>query len=562
MLFILTDDQGWGDVSSHGNPILETPNIDRLAAEGVRFDRFFVSPVCAPTRASFLTGKYSIRVGANGVSKGFEHLPYEEVTVAEILKGRGYATGCFGKWHNGKSWAFHPNQQGFDTFIGHCSGGISNYFDAEIQRNGEPYVAKGYITDALAEEAIRFIDRSESAGKPFFCYLSFNAPHTPLQVPDRYFEKYLERTDSEELAAVYGMVDCIDENIGRVLRHLDEIGASGDTLVIFSTDNGANTNRYNDGMKGYKGSLDEGGSRVPFFIRYPERIVSGGVVDQLAAHIDFLPTVLDLCGIDDTSGDIDGRSLVPWIEGAEPVDRTLFTHFRQNKFPGAVRTKRYRLVIGDKGIGLLYDMWEDPLQENPIQDRKPGVARELFEVFESWIDPYIAEGKLDTIPVPLGFHEEEGSSFFYADSALFDGDVRFFKGFGYNSDWLTGWAKEGDTIAWDLSVEKAARFGVELLYVAPAEFKGTKVEAQFGDSERIVVLDTPVYYPTEQGPDRYHDRYKTSTYRKWAFLDLGEFLLEPGRQQVRLRIEELPDETKGSSIDIRAICLSRNLQKN
>jgi len=187
ILLIMTDDQGWGDIRSHGNDVIETPVLDRLAASGARFERFFVSPVCAPTRASLLTGRYYLRTGVNGVTRGRETMRSEEVTLAEILQQAGYATGCFGKWHNGAHYPYHPNGQEFDEFLGFCAGHWNNYFDTTLDHNGKMGKVKGYISDVLSDAAMAFIERNRE--RPFFCYLPYNAPHSPWQLPDRYFDR-------------------------------------------------------------------------------------------------------------------------------------------------------------------------------------------------------------------------------------------------------------------------------------------------------------------------------------------------------------------------------------
>ncbi|GAF95371.1 unnamed protein product, partial [marine sediment metagenome] len=204
VLLIMTDDQGWGDVRSHGNDKIDTPVQDALAAQAARFGRFYVSPVCAPTRASLLTGRYHLRTGTAWVTRGLETMRSEEVTLAEILKQAGYATGCFGKWHNGAHYPHHPNGQGFDEFLGFCAGHWNNYFDTRLEYNSETVTTGGFITDVLTDAAMAFIEKHKD--HPFFCYLPYNAPHGPFQVPDRYFDKYKKRGLDDKTAAVYGMV--------------------------------------------------------------------------------------------------------------------------------------------------------------------------------------------------------------------------------------------------------------------------------------------------------------------------------------------------------------------
>ncbi|MHC4721677.1 MAG: sulfatase-like hydrolase/transferase, partial [Planctomycetota bacterium] len=208
VLLIMTDDQGWGDLHSHGNDKIDTPVLDKFATDGARFDSFFVSATCAPTRASLLTGRYYLRTGTHGVTRGRENMRAEEVTIAEVLKAAGYATSCFGKWHNGSNWPYHPNAQGFDEFVGFCAGNLLNYFDTNLEHNGTSIKTTGYISDVLTDFAITFIENNKD--QPFFCYVPYNAPHSPFQVPDKYFDKYKARGLDDILACIYGMCENLD----------------------------------------------------------------------------------------------------------------------------------------------------------------------------------------------------------------------------------------------------------------------------------------------------------------------------------------------------------------
>ena len=281
VLLIMTDDQGWGDLRVHGNEKIDTPTLDALASAGVQFDRFYVSPVCAPTRASLLTGRYHMRTGVTGVTRGQETMRAEEVTIAEVLKTAGYSTGCFGKWHSGAHYPHHPNGQGFDEFFGFCGGHWNNYFDTRLERNGRAVQTSGYITDVITEAAIGFIEQHRS--EPFFCYVPYNAPHGPFQVPDQYFDKYIARGLDAKTATVYGMCENIDHNVDRLMGTLETNGLTRDTIVIFLTDNGPNGARFNGGMRGTKGSAHEGGCRVPLFIRWPDRLSAGRTVQETTA---------------------------------------------------------------------------------------------------------------------------------------------------------------------------------------------------------------------------------------------------------------------------------------
>ena len=329
VLLIMTDDQGYGDLRLHGNAKIDTPVLDRLAGESTRFDRFFVCPLCTPTRASLLSGRYYLRTGVASVTRGLETMRSEEVTIAEVLKGGGYATGCFGKWHLGEHYPNHPNGQGFDEFFGMPTGHWDNYFDPRLEHNGRMVATRGYITDVLTDAGVRFIEQQRD--RPFFCYVPYNAPHTPLQVPDALFDKYKARGLDDRAAAIYGMVENIDGNVGRLLRKLDALKLAGNTIVIFLSDNGPEGpegSRYNAGMRGMKGRVHEGGVRVPLFVRWPGRIPRGKVVKQIAAHVDLLPTIAELCGVPlPRTQPLDGRSLAGLLmaKGQDWPDRMIFT---------------------------------------------------------------------------------------------------------------------------------------------------------------------------------------------------------------------------------------------
>src|SRR5512140_1797457 len=337
VVVILADDQGWGDLSIHGNRNLSTPNIDSLARDGALFDRFYVCAVCAPTRAEFLTGRYHARGGVRGVSTGQERLNLDEKTIAQTFKPAGYATGAFGKWHNGSQFPYHPNARGFDEYYGFTSGHWGQYFDPELDHNGKLVRGKGYITDDLANHALEFITQHKD--RPFFCYLPFNTPHSPMQVPDRFFERFANLDPKmrardprqEEIPmtrAALAMSENIDWNVGRVLAKLGELKLANDTIVLYFSDNGPNSWRWNGGMKGRKGSVDEGGLRVPFLIRWPGRIRPGVRVSQIAGAIDLLPTLADLAGIPVTSAKpLDGKSVKPLLmgEARQWPDRMIFS---------------------------------------------------------------------------------------------------------------------------------------------------------------------------------------------------------------------------------------------
>ena len=330
IVLVLTDDQGYGDLASTGNPILSTPNLDGFHKESARLTNFHVGPVCAPTRAGLLTGHYACSTGVWYTSSGRSLLRRDERTLADVLAASGYRTAIFGKWHLGDNAPYRPEDRGFETATVHNGGGISqtpdfwgnDYFDDTYMVNGQRQAFRGYCTDVWFAEALRFIH--ENRQRPFFCYIATNAPHGPFNVPARYFEAYRGKVP-EQRARFYGMIANLDENFGRLRVALNNLGLEKNTIVAFMTDNGTSAGcaldgsgflreGYNAGMRGKKGSPYEGGHRVPFFIHWPSGgLVHGVDITQLAANIDIMPTLLELCGVPPESV----THIYPWV--TDPV---------------------------------------------------------------------------------------------------------------------------------------------------------------------------------------------------------------------------------------------------
>ncbi len=392
VVLVITDDQGYGDLSCHGNPVLKTPYLDTLYEHSVRLTDFHVSPTCSPTRAALMTGRYCNRTGVWHTVMGRSLLRNDEVTMADVFAAGGYCTGIFGKWHLGDNYPFRPQDRGFQEVLIHKGGGIGNtqdywgndYFDDTYFRNGEPETFTGYCTDVWFNEAIKFIEANKD--RPFFCYLPTNAPHAPLRVPEKYSLPYW----GEGVKALFcGMIANIDENMGRLMAGLEVLGIENNTILIFMTDNGTSGGRFDAGMQGGKGSEYDGGHRVPCFIRWPAGGIGGGVdIKRLTAHIDVLPTLIELCGLERPSGvKLDGASLVPLLKGDDKnwPDRVLITDSQRVEYPikwrkSAVMTDRWRLVNGKE----LYDMNSDPGQSKDIADEHPEVVAKLRRDYENW----------------------------------------------------------------------------------------------------------------------------------------------------------------------------------
>ncbi len=393
VVLIITDDQGYGDLACHGNPHLKTPNLDRLYAESTRLTRFHVCPVCSPTRACLMTGRYNYRTGVVDTYQGRSMMHADEFTLAESLAGAGYRTGLFGKWHLGDNYPMRAVDQGFQESLVHKGGGIcqpseprnNSYFDPILSHNGQDTPCKGYCTDLFTDAALRFIE--ENRQSPFFAYVAFNAPHEPLIVDERYSAPYLAMGLPEKTAKVYGMIANIDENVGRIMGALDKLDLSRNTILIFMTDNGAqHKDRFNAGLRGTKGTAYEGGIRVPFFIRWPDHFRPGLDIDRIAAHIDVFPTLTEICG-GESRNKLDGASLLPLLKDPKTPwpDRTLFFQWHRGDEPkpfvnSAVLTQRYKLVEGKE----LYDLQTDPAEQTDIAAQDPGLVADLRARYEAW----------------------------------------------------------------------------------------------------------------------------------------------------------------------------------
>jgi arylsulfatase len=406
IVLVMTDDQGYGDLSFTGNPILKTPHIDTFAKESVRFTDFHVSPTCAPTRASLMTGRHEFRSGVTHTINERERLSLKAVTLPQVLKTAGYATGIFGKWHLGDEDAYQPGRRGFDEVFIHGGGGIgqtyagscgdapgNTYFDPAIRHNGRFVKTKGYCTDVFFAQALNWMDAKRQEEAPFFAYITPNAPHAPLQCPEEYSKRYSDKV-AANTAKFFGMVQNIDDNFGRLLARLNEWGIARDTLVIFMTDNGGTggVKIFNAGMRAQKGTPYEGGTRVPSFWRWPAGFTGGKDCDALTAHVDILPTLAQITGAPLPTGvHLDGRSLVPLLKNPQAAwtDRFLFTHVgrwengraEESKFANcAVRNTRYHLVKNKE----LYDVKSDPGERNNVITDYPEVVARMRAAYDQW----------------------------------------------------------------------------------------------------------------------------------------------------------------------------------
>ncbi|MEO0415802.1 MAG: arylsulfatase, partial [Verrucomicrobiota bacterium] len=428
VIIVMTDDQGYGDLSCHGNPVLKTPHLDQFHAESVRFTDFHVSSFCTPTRAALMTGNHPGVTGAYRTSAGRTMLHESERTVADLFSENGYMTGMVGKWHLGDNAPHRPQDRGFQDAVWHRCGGIgqasdywgNDYFDDTYERNGAFEKFEGYCTDVWFREAMRFV--SDNQKKPFFLYLALNAPHGPYHVPDKWSAPYKGKAGVSN-HKFYGMVANFDHNMGLLRGHLADLGLSENTILIFLTDNGTSggakfhgldseaISGFNAGMRGKKSSIYEGGHRVPFFVYWPKGGLNGGRdIDTIGAHIDVLPTLAELCGlpIPDESFDVDGLSLVPLLEGNQKswqrMHHVIQYHGGAGNFHlpkpydhAVVLTEKWRLLYNRAGEEELYDIISDPAQRMNIADDHPEIVSQLREAYS----PFWKRVSAGLTPVPI-----------------------------------------------------------------------------------------------------------------------------------------------------------------
>lgn len=483
IVLILTDDQGWWDLGANGNPHVATPNLDKLASEGVRFTHFHCSPVCAPTRAALLTGRHYQRTGAIDTFKGRDTLDAGEVTIANLLQRRGYKTACVGKWHLGRYRKYHPAKRGFDEFFGFWQYGFINDYDdsAQLFEGMEPVETTGYVTDVLTDRAISFIERNRA--NPFFVYLTYNAPHVPPLVPDRYIEPYLAKGIPLGEARTYGMVSSIDENIAKLLKTVPE-----NTLVIFMSDNGGIGKHHRAGLRGAKGSTYEGGVRVPFLARWPGRFPAGAVVDAPAQHIDIFPTLCEITGCPVPSDrKIDGRSIAALLRAGKGESPHEFLYHQWNRTKPVLKTvtgdpdlKASWAIRNRQGLklhssGELFDLHADPSESKDLASQDPQAASALRREFERWFAEVTARD-YQRVPIEVGHPEENPVEIDLTWGEPSGSVVPQYR--SYNRDTLDKWASESDSVRWKLEVVEPGEYEWILSYGCGPAQAGSKVKIQ------------------------------------------------------------------------------------
>ncbi len=557
IILILTDDQGWGDLSISGNTNLETPNIDQLAAMGVTFDRFYVSPVCSPTRAELLTGRYHPRGGVYSTSAGGERLDLDETTLADFFQRAGYVTASYGKWHNGMQPPYHPNARGFDDFYGFCSGHWGNYFNPMLEHNGKIVKGNGFVVDDFTNRGIDFIENNKD--RPFLLYLPYNTPHSPMQVPDRWWNKFENKElnmlhrepEKEEMVftrAALAMCENLDWNVGRIVEKVDELGLTENTIFIYLSDNGPNSWRWNDGMKGRKGSTDEGGVRSPLFMKWKNVLPAGKKIAEIAGSIDLLPTLADLAGIDfQPEKQLDGISLKPLLTEGKPnwQERLLFSHWGERT---SVRSQKFRLDDN----GKLFDMENDPGQHDDVSKKFPEISKQLFQARTQWINEVMGElPETDGRTLTVG-HPDYIFTQIPARDGTSHGNIRRSNRFP-NDSFFTNWTSTSDSITWEAEVLADGDFEVEIYYTCPPEDVGSTIELNFA-GEKLTGTISDAHNPPLKGMENDRVERMESYVKDFKSMKMGTIHLKKGIDLLTLKSLEIP----GSQVmDFRLIVLKR-----
>ena len=557
VLVFLSDDQGWGDLSSSGNGDLATPSIDSLARDGASFERFFVCAVCSPTRAEFLTGRHHARSGVYSTSAGGERMNLDEVTVADHFKAAGYRTGAFGKWHNGMQYPYHPNGRGFGEFYGFCSGHWGNYFDPLLEHNGRIVKGEGFCTDDFTSKAMSFIDKSVKEGKPFFAYVPYNTPHSPMQVPEEFWKKFAKKElrfsnqqqkeskkANNHKRCALAMCENLDWNVGRMLNQLEELKVADDTIVVWFHDNGPNGVRWNGGMKGRKGSTDEGGVRSPLYLRWKNGVKAGSKIPQISSVQDLLPTLCDLAGVSrEKSKPLDGESLKPLLLGEkiEGVDRVLVNHWKDKI---SVRTQQFRL----DQKGKLYDMKSDPEQRTSLHD-KPKAVKRLSEVAKAHREEFMPNYYSDKRSFAIA-HPESTMTQLPARDGEAHGGIKRSNRFP-NCSYFTNWTSKDDKITFDVEVLATGKHKVTLYYAAKE--LGAKCELSYKEA-RLPFEISEAHDVPATGAERDRSPRMESYVKDFKATSIGEIELEKGTGTLTLKAMEIPGP---EAMEFRLLTLER-----
>jgi arylsulfatase A-like enzyme len=565
IVILLADDAGFGDFGFTGNQTVQTPNIDRIAAEGLRMNRFHVCPVCSPTRAELLTGRYYPRCGVQGVSLGQERLNLDETTLANHLQNAGYKTGAFGKWHNGSQWPFHPNARGFNTFFGYTAGHWGEYFNPELELNGVLNRESGYIVDICTDKALKFIEQNQST--PFLCYVPFTTPHSPWSVPKSDWNRWKTRPlqqrataanaeSADETRCALAMIENQDSNVGRILAKLDQLNLAHNTIVIFFSDNGPNTHRWNNGLKGKKGDVDDGGVRSPFAVRWPAHIKAGRSIDDLSGAIDLMPTLLSAAGIKfqpHAEKPIDGKNLAPrWMDPhSQPVQRQLVSHWANKT---AIREDGLLLDAN----GALFDLSSDPAQTHDISAGNPSVVARLAADVQRWrqecglIHPVRSgAAKVDPRAFTVGYREFPVTILPARDGTPTNGLQRSSN--APNSSYFTAWKSPACEAVWLVDVHQAGTYQVTIDLTCPATSVPVQLELELNGASLSGTLTEPWDPPLNADQDTLPRPKAESQLKPFRTWKMGSIQLSKGAGSLKVRAPRFNGET---AIDLRRITLT------
>ena len=551
IIIFLSDDQGWGDLNLNGNPNLNTPNIDGIGANGAIFERFYVSPVCSPTRAELLTGKYFVRSGVRGVTQGYERIDLGHTLMSDFFKDNEYKTGLFGKWHNGSQPPYHPNTRGFDEFYGFTSGHWGNYFSPILERNSKIVRGKGYISDDITNQAITFIKNSKD---PFFTFISFNTPHSPMQVPSSYLEnkkvikqgRYKDKENVLKTKAALSMVENLDYNVGRVLDSLKKYKKYENTIVIFFSDNGPNGYRWNNDLKGRKGSTDEGGVRVPFLIQWPIGIKKSIKVNQITSVMDVFPSLIELANLK-SEIKFDGESFVKNINNPKTLDdnRKIFSYWG-NKI--SIRNNNFILDSNDN----LYNLNSDLEQLYPL-DSFSSIYTELKSAKRKWEDSFVInyQKKKNKRAFTVNFSEQIDTHLPARDAKI-NGKLKR-SSIHPNDSFIENWIDMDDYILWEIDVMEKSSAEVELYYTLPEESIGTKIAIEYQNEFYEKVLNEP--YDSELFGQDYDIIVRSESYNKeFKKINMGKIKFDKGKSILKLKTL---DKVGKKSIDFRLLIIKK-----
>ena len=481
----------------------------------------------------------------------------DEVTIADHFKAAGYRTGAFGKWHNGMQYPYHPNGRGFEEFYGFCSGHWGNYFDPILEHNGRTVKGEGFCVDDFTSKAMDFITKSVKEGKPFFAYVPYNTPHSPMQVPDEFWNKFAKKdlkfTNQQKMEpakadkhkrCALAMCENLDWNVGRMLKQLKQLGVADDTIVVWFHDNGPNGVRWNGGMKGRKGSTDEGGVRSPLYLRWTNRVKAGLKIPQIASVQDLLPTLCDLAGVSqEKSKPLDGISLKPLLKGEKVTwrDRAIV-----NQWKSKISARNQRFRLDQKGN--LFDMVADPGQRKPVKD-KPEMVKELKQAMEAHRQEFMPGYSDDDRPFVIA-HPDSVMTQLPARDAVVHGGIKRSNKFP-NCSYFHSWKTTDGKVAFDVEVMEAGSFKVVLYYAAKEA--GAKCELTFkGAKLPFVILEA--HDVPETGAEHDRSPRMESYVKDFKAIPIGEIALEKGSGQMVLSATEIPGS---EAMEFRLLTLER-----